>query len=213
MNPSNDFSRLLFVSKNEPNSPLNQLENSKFLKIKHLGQILLQNQTKFYTLDKHFGDNNFASHLYMNEFFHGEVILVNQINPIFCLLNHNFIQANLKNWLDCKTENSSKSQEENNKIKITDSSASVDFELKFLNIDQFEAPFNNFKILDACSDIFDTKEVDIGEDEPLKVYRFNVEKFYTFIESKLNLISQHSLLVSSGSEDKFKDAFLRSGLG
>ena len=49
----------------------------------------------------------------------------------------------------------------------------------------------------------------IGEDNPLKVYRFNLQKFEAFILSKLDKLAKEDDLVSQYSTDKRKDAWLR----
>ena len=128
-------------------------KNITFLPSNHLGQIAHDTQTlKFYTIEKQVGDKGYASHIYQEELFDGSVLIFNEVNAAFVILDEEFCCGKIpREFKKDKTEEESEDKNQDQES------------LKFTDVDQFKIPFNNEKILERISeDIFDKKEVDIG---------------------------------------------------
>lgn len=201
INPSTTHSNLVALSNDQ--RLFENLQSLSFLNTSHLGQVAYSHSQKgeldtFYTIDKQIGEKGHASHLYMTEFFDGSILIFNRINPIFVLVDEVFLTdkaAMSAKLLKGKIDNENLENE--------------DLQPKFFDSSQFPSPFNNDNLLTSLSNnIFEEKSADIGEDKPVKFFKFSLEKYTLFIKERLDRLSADENLVYNHSVDKVSDSWL-----
>ena len=111
-------------------------KNIKFLPSNHLGQIAHDTQTlKFYTIEKHVGDKGYSSHIYQEELFDGSVLIFNEINAGFVILDDEFCCGKIpKEFKKDKAEEESEDKNQDQEsLKFTEE----------LNLRAIRSPFIN----------------------------------------------------------------------
>jgi len=210
-----------------PNNTNLDIENFKFINTKHLGMTAVDGKsTKFFHIEKHLGEKNRSVFINGDDLFDGAVHIFKEINPFFVLLTREFLEFRVpdKKWMDKNVEKSENDDSSSTSIiekylKNDSEDKNIQKRNKFSEISDdnfgFQGfyPFDNYDFLNKISEnetnkILQFKEIDIGEDLPLKVLKFDLKMFTNFVQQKLEKIQKNTILVSNFAHQPKREAWL-----